>query len=82
MTQRTQADMPQRTQNEFVTIIATSAGEAMRQFKAQGLDREGYSIATQIGRHRFSVVAEDAATELFAGDTMFAATFMRAVPAA
>jgi hypothetical protein len=62
---------------EFVTIIAASAGEAMRQFREQGLDRLGYAIVSRIGAHRFSVVEGEAPTDLFGGRTMVAATFSR-----
>jgi hypothetical protein len=66
---------------EFVTIIAPSTGEAMRQFKAQGLDRQGFAIAGRIGRHKFSVVSGEGASELFRGQTLVAATFSRRLPA-
>ena len=64
---------------EYLTIIAPTAGEAMAQFKARGLDAEGYSIAGKIGRHRFALVAGEATSELFSGGGMFAATFRRTV---
>lgn len=64
---------------EYLTIIAPTAGEAMAQFKARGLDREGYSIAGKIGRHQFALVAGETAAELFSGNGMFAATFRRTV---
>ena len=64
---------------EYLTIIAPSAGEAMAQFKARGLDRQGYTIAGKIGRHRFSLVGEAGSTDLFSGDGMIAATFSRRV---
>lgn len=66
---------------EYVTIIAPTAGEAMAQFKARGLDREGYSIAGKIGRHQFSLVAGGGTADLFSGSGMFAATFRRTVSA-
>lgn len=64
---------------EYLTIIAPTAGEAMAQFKARGLDVQGYAIAGKIGRHQFSLVAGEASTELFAGNGMIAATFSRKV---
>ena len=66
---------------EFVTIIAPSTGEAMHQFKAQGLDRLGFAIAGRIGPHRFSLVSGAETSELFAGQGMIAATFSRRVSA-
>lgn len=66
---------------EFVTIIAPSTGEAMRQFKAQGLDRQGFAIAGRIGQHKFSFVSGESVSELFRGQSLVAATFSRRVPA-
>ena len=66
---------------EFVTIIAASTGEAMQQFKAQGLDRQGFAIAGRIGQHRFSLVDGAHADDLFPGQSLVAATFSRRVPA-
>lgn len=65
--------------HEYVTIFAPSAGEAMAQFKAQGLDREGYAIAGPIGRHRTALVDTEGASAI--GPEGIAATFRRTVPA-
>lgn len=67
--------------DEYLTIIAPTAGAAMAQFKARGLAREGYCITGKIGRHQFSLVSGDGSTELFSGGGMIAATFSRRVPA-
>ena len=64
---------------EYLTIIAPTAGEAMAQFKARHLDEQGSAIAGKIGRHQFSLVGAEGSTELFAGDGMIAATFSRKV---
>jgi len=64
---------------EYLTIIAATASEAMSQFKARGLDTQGYSIAGKIGRHQFSLVGGEGSTELFSGSGMIAATFSRRV---
>lgn len=66
---------------EYLTIIAPSAHEAMAQFKARGLDQQGYAIAGKIGRHQFALVSGSDSTELFSGGGMFAATFSRRVSA-
>jgi hypothetical protein len=66
---------------EFVTIIARTTDEAMQQFKARGLDREGFTIAGRIGRHKFTLVNGPYADELFPGQSLVAATFSRRVPA-
>lgn len=63
--------------DEFVTIIARNIEDAMRQYQAQGLDRDGYTIAHKVGRHRFSMVSDGAAGDLFGGENMLAATFVR-----
>ncbi|UJW84389.1 hypothetical protein [Devosia sp. SL43] len=64
---------------EYLTIIAPTAGEAMAQFKARHLDKQGYAIAGKIGRHQFSLVGGDGSTDLFSGNGMIAATFSRKV---
>lgn len=64
---------------EYLTIIAPTASEAMAQFKARHLDEQGYAIAGKIGRHQFSLVGGEGSTELFAGNGMIAATFSRKV---
>ena len=64
---------------EYLTIIAPTAGEAMAQFKARHLDEQGYAIAGKIGRHQFSLVGGEGSAELFSGDGMIAATFSRKV---
>lgn len=64
---------------EYLTIIAPTAAEAMAQFKARGLDAQGYLIAGKIGRHQFSLVGSGGSTDLFSGTGMIAATFSRKV---
>lgn len=65
--------------DEYITIIAPTANEAMAQFKARGLDALGYAIAGRIGRHQFTLVGGEDAQELFSGAGMIAATFSRKV---
>ena len=64
---------------EYLTIIAPTANEAMAQFKARGLDIQGYAIAGKIGRHSFTLVGGEESHELFSGAGMIAATFSRKV---
>lgn len=64
---------------EYLTIIAPTAAQAMAQFKVRDLDTKGYFIAGKIGRHQFSLVSGEASTELFEGRKMVAATFSRKV---
>jgi hypothetical protein len=66
---------------EFVTIIARTTEEAMRQYKVQGLDRQGFAIACRIARHKFALASDGGASELFRGQSLVAATFSRRVPA-
>lgn len=65
--------------DEYITIIAPTANEAMAQFKARGLSEQGYSIAGRIGRHQFTLVGGEDTQELFSGAGMIAATFSRRV---
>ncbi len=65
--------------DEYITIIAPTANEAMAQFKARGLDALGYAIAGRIGRHQFTLVGGEDAQELFSSAGMIAATFSRKV---
>ncbi|HTM79260.1 MAG TPA: hypothetical protein VL133_16725 [Devosia sp.] len=69
----------QSDREEYLTIIAPTASEAMAQFSARGLAAQGYAITGKIGRHQFSLVGGEESTELFAGSGMIAATFMRRV---
>jgi hypothetical protein len=71
--------IPSQMRDEYITIIAPTAGEAMAQFKARGLDRQGYAIAGRIGRHQFTLVGGEEAQELFSGSGMIAATFSRQI---
>src|SRR5690606_32234549 len=63
--------------DDYITIIAPTAHEAMAQLKARGLADQGYAIAGRIGRHRFTLVGGEDAQELFSGAGMIAATFCR-----
>lgn len=65
--------------DEYITIIAPTANEAMAQFKARGLGALGYTIAGRIGRHQFTLVGGEDTQELFSGAGMIAATFARKV---
>jgi hypothetical protein len=69
-----------RQREEYVTIIAPTIGDVMKQFQARGLDVLGYAIMGRIGRHRFAFAQDDQSKEMFEGETMLAATFMRQVP--
>jgi hypothetical protein len=76
-----QAHGLQQQTDEFVTIIAPSTREVMEQFKAQGLDRQGFTIAGRIGPHRFSMVDGEGSAELFEGRGLMAGTFARKISA-
>ena len=66
---------------EYVTIIGANMDAVMRQFRAQGLDRDGYAITGRIDRHRFEMADATGVHDLFDGAPMLAATFMRRVAA-
>ena len=63
--------------DEFVTIIASTLGDVMQQYRARGLAAAGYAITGQVGRHQFSVAASAGSADLFDGVPMVAATFRR-----
>lgn len=64
-------------EDEYVTIIARSVADAMQQFKARGLDDQGYAIAGRVGRHQFAMVDQNGCNDLFDGDKLVAATWVR-----
>lgn len=72
---------PDPQSEEYVTIIGADMNAVMRQFRAQGLDREGFAITGRIDRHRFEMADASGVHDLFDGTPMLAATFMRRVAA-
>ena len=72
---------PSTETDEYLTIIAPSAEQAMAQFRARDLGAQGYAIAGRIGRHSIALVEGAQSRELFCGQGMVAATFSRKVPA-
>lgn len=69
---------PQATQDEYITIIARTVADAMRQFKAKGLDQLGFAIVGPVNKHHFSLAeGGDTTREMFEGTPMIAATFRR-----
>lgn len=70
----------QPEQTDFVTIIGSDMADISRQFQAQGLS-DAYSIVHRIGSHRFTMVAEGVAEQLFDGRRLIAATFARRLDA-
>jgi len=62
---------------EYITIIAPSVREAMRQFKERGLDALGYAIVGQVVRQQFSLVGLNETKDMFEGNTMVSATWKR-----
>lgn len=64
---------------EYLTIIAPTAIEVMAQFKARGLDRQGFAIAGKIGRHQVSILQGSSYADLLDDPNMVAATFSRRV---
>jgi len=71
---------PQATQDEYITIIARTVADAMRQFKAKELDKLGFAIVGPVDKHQFSLAdGRETATEMFEGMPMIAATFRRSI---
>jgi hypothetical protein len=63
--------------SHYLTIIAGSAEEVMRQYAARGLAGLGYAILGPIVPHRFALIDDGISRELFGGTPMLAATFVR-----
>ncbi len=71
---------PQTTplQNECITIIARSPGQALKEFHRRGLGKQGYAICGRVVPHKFEVINDDGASqELFNGEHFYSATFFR-----
>lgn len=68
-------------EDEYITIVAPTLREVMQQFRESGLAAEGYSIAGQVARHRFSYAGDAVSVDLFGGIRMIAATFIRTTSA-
>ena len=72
--------IPQSTplQNECITIIARSPGQALEEFHRRGLGKEGYAICGRVVPHKFEAINDDGASEeLFNGEHFYSATFFR-----
>ncbi|MDR3471042.1 MAG: hypothetical protein P4M09_05065 [Devosia sp.] len=73
-------DTTAQAEQEFVTIIAPSLTEVMNAYHARGLAEQNYTIVHRAGRHQFTLVSSvDQSTQLFDGEPMTAATFVRRV---
>lgn len=82
--QSSTASTSQFQDDDYVTIVAHSMAEVMDQFRASGLSAKGYKVAGRICRHTFAFAgqtsnSDDASTEMFDGDRMMAATFVRPI---
>ena len=71
--------------DDYVTIVAPSIVEVMDKFRSSGMAAKGYKIAGRVCRHTFAFAGrsssnEDASAEMFDGDRMMAATFVRPTP--
>ena len=65
-------------QNECITIIARSPGQALKEFHRRGLGKQGYAICGRVVPHTFEVINEDGTCEqLFDGEHFYSATFFR-----
>lgn len=71
---------PTQSREEYITIVARDMNDVMGQFQARGLDALGYSIIGRVGRHRFALAEGGDSADMFEGEYMLAATFMRRVP--
>ena len=65
-------------QNECITIIARSPGQALKEFHRRGLGKQGYAICGRVVPHKFEAINEEGKSEeLFGGQHFYSATFFR-----
>ena len=65
-------------QNECITIIARSPGQALKEFHRRGLGKQGYAICGRVVPHKFEVINDEGiAEQLFNGEHFYSATFFR-----
>lgn len=69
--------MMNSNEEDYITIVAPTIDEVMQQFRVSELAAQGYCIAGRVGRHKFSYAGDADTSELFDGDRMVAATFIR-----
>ncbi|MGR3662277.1 MAG: hypothetical protein ACU0CA_14020 [Paracoccaceae bacterium] len=78
--------MSQSTNNqteEGITFFGNKPAEVLAAFHASGLSAMGFSIVGRIVPHKAQLVgAGGENSHLFNGETRYAATFLRAAPAA
>lgn len=77
---RRERGQPSEVREEYITIVARDMNDVMSQFQARGLDALGYAIVGRVGRHRFALAEGGDSSDMFKGEFMLAATFMRRVP--
>lgn len=76
--QETTSPQSPTLQNECITIIARSPGQALKEFHRRGLGKQGYAICGRVVPHKFEVINDDGASEqLFNGEHFYSATFFR-----
>ena len=63
--------------NEYVTIVGSDLEEITREFHAQGLSEQNFSIVHRVGRHRFTMADGQRSEAMFGGKSLMAATFAR-----
>ena len=63
--------------DEFVTIVGTDIADITREFHAQGLSEQHYSIIHRVGHHRFTMAGSESSEAMFGGKALMAATFAR-----
>jgi len=63
--------------DEFITIVGTDIAEITREFHAQGLSEQDFTIVHRIGRHHFTMAGGERSRAMFGGEPLMAATFAR-----
>lgn len=64
-------------EEEYVTIVAPTIAEVMQRFRDSDLAQRGFLIEGRVARHRFAYAGEATKEDLFNGELMTAATFVR-----
>ncbi|MCP4935356.1 MAG: AMP nucleosidase [bacterium] len=76
--QETMIPQTSTLQNECITIIARSPGQALKEFHRRGLGKQGYAISGRVVPHKFEVIDDEGSSEeLFNGEHFYSATFFR-----
>lgn len=66
------------TEEERITILATSFGQAAVEFHRRRMAEQGYRLENRIAGHKFFRTDGMELSSLFEGETLWAVTFVKA----